>query len=210
MSAMLQQIPQVDDIYFTYVDQIDVSKVNLAINQIVQAILPRKPKRLHLLLSSPGGDVSAGIALYNYLRAIPVEILTYNIGMVASVANVIFMAAEAKNRFACPHTSFLFHGVKLNLTAPMQVDYSQVKEFESNMSRDLERIAEVYIANTSLKKEKIDALFKQGEIQNLDSAVTEGIIAEVKTLKIPAEALQVVFALNLQYIRPNQNISSRR
>lgn len=202
MSAVMP-MPQVDDIYYTFVEQVDVSKVNLMINQIQQFVLPRKPKRLHLMLSSPGGDVSAGIALYNYLRAIPVEILTYNIGMVASIANVIFMAADAKNRFACPYTSFLFHGVKLNLLAPMQVDYAQMKEFESNMSRDLERISEVFLAHTSLKKEKIDALFKQGEIQNLEGAVTDGIIAEVKMLKIPAEALQFAFALNLSYMRPN-------
>ncbi len=203
MSANPPAPQQVDDIYFTYVDQVDVIKANLAINQIAHQILPRNPKRLHLLLSSPGGDVSSGIALYHYLRAIPVEVITYNIGMVASVANVIFMAAAAKNRFACPHTSFLFHGVKLNLSVPMQMDYAQVKEFESNMSRDLERIAEVYLANTSLKKEKIDALFKQGEIHNLETAVKDGVIADVKSLKIPANAAQVIFALGLQYIRPN-------
>ena len=195
--------PQVDDIYYTYVDQIDVIKVNLMINQIQQFVLPRNPKRLHLLLSSPGGDVSAGIALYNYLRAIPVEVLTYNIGMVASIANVIFMAAESKNRFACPYTSFLFHGVKMNIVSPMQVDYEQMKEFESSIKRDLERIAEVFLAHTALKRKKIYALFKQGEIQNLDSAVADGIIAEVKTLKIPAGALQATFALNLSYMRPN-------
>lgn len=195
--------PQVDDVYYTFVDQIEVAKVNLVMNQIQGQLLPLNPKRLHLHLSSPGGDVSAGIALYHYLRAIPVEVHTYNIGMVASVANVIFMAATAKNRFACPYTSFLFHGVKLNLPAPMQVDYSQVKEFESNMSRDLERISEVYLANTALKKEKIDALFKQGEIHDLKSAVADGIIAQVKELKIPAKAAHLVFCLNLQYIRPN-------
>lgn len=195
--------PAIDDIYYTYVDSIDVTKVNLVIHQIQQNILPHNPKRLHLLLSSPGGDVSAGIALYNYLRAIPVEVLTYNIGMVASIANVIFMAAESKNRFACPHTSFLFHGVKMHLGAPMQLDLAQVNEFKSNMARDLERISEVFIANTSLKKEKIDALFQQGEIQNLSSAVTDGIIAEVKALKIPAQAFQLAFAVGLQYVRPN-------
>lgn len=203
MSAIPPNNQAVDDIYYTYVDTVDVVKVNLVINQIQQMILPRNPKRLHLLISSPGGDVSAGIALYNYLRAIPVEMLTYNIGMVASIANVIFMAAESKNRFACPHTSFLFHGVKMHLGVPMQLDLAQVNEFKSNMSRDLERIAEVFLANTSLKKEKIDALFQQGEIQNLSSAVTDGIIAEVKALKIPAGAMQMAFALNLSYMRPN-------
>jgi len=199
MSATLP----IDDIYYTYVDSIDVTKVNLVIHQIQQNILPHNPKRLHLLLSSPGGDVSAGIALYNYLRAIPVEVLTYNIGMIASIANVIFMAAESKNRFACPHTSFLFHGVKMQLGAPMQLDLAQVNEFKSNMARDLERISEVFIANTALKKEKIDSLFQQGEIQNLSSAVTDGIIAEVKALKIPAKAFQLAFAVGLQYVRPN-------
>lgn len=205
MNAIIptQPPPQNQDIYFTYVDQIDVAKVNLAISVIQQQILTKHPKRLFLLLSSPGGDVSSGIALFNYLRALPIEIVTYNIGMIASIANVVFMAAESKNRFACPHTSFLFHGVKLNLSMGMQVDISQVKELESSLARDQERITEIYLSTTSLKKEQIDALFKQGEIRDLNTAVKEGIIAKVEPLKIPPDAIQITFALPISYIRQN-------
>lgn len=201
MDSQSNPTPQIEDIYFVFVDSIDVAKVNLFMSIIVQAVLPHSPKRLHVLISSPGGDVSAGIALYNYLRALPIEVLTYNIGMVASIANVIFMAADAKNRFACPHTSFLFHGVKAGL-GPVQMDLAQVRELESNLKRDQERISEVYQQGTSLTEEKIEELFKQGEIRDLNSAVQDGIIDSVKRLQLPQNAHQIVFAVNLSYVRP--------
>ncbi len=48
----------------------------------------------YIMLSSFGGSVKDGITLYNYIKALPAKVIMHNIGMVNSIANVIFLAAE--------------------------------------------------------------------------------------------------------------------
>jgi len=68
-------------------------------------------KEIYLHFASFGGNTAAGIAAYNVLRALPVKLITHNIGNIDSVANIIFLAGE--ERFAVPHATFMFHGCYL-------------------------------------------------------------------------------------------------
>jgi ATP-dependent protease ClpP protease subunit len=68
---------------------------------------------VHVFLSSPGGSVADGMAVYNFMMALPVHITTYNIGTVDSIGNVIFQAA--KYRVAAPTSRFMFHGVGFDI-----------------------------------------------------------------------------------------------
>lgn len=54
----------------------------------------KKFDEIHLLLSSPGGQVREGITAYNFIQALPVPVHTYNIGSVDSIANVIYQVAK--------------------------------------------------------------------------------------------------------------------
>src|SRR5690348_15092335 len=65
-------------------------------------------KEIYLMFASLGGNVPAGIAAYSALRALPVKLITHNIGNVDSIANIIFLAGE--ERLAVPHSTFMFHG----------------------------------------------------------------------------------------------------
>ncbi|MGB8314056.1 MAG: ATP-dependent Clp protease proteolytic subunit, partial [Aestuariivirga sp.] len=65
--------------------------------------------KLTIAMSSPGGNVVAGITIYNALISMPFEIETHNIGNSDSIATVIFVAG--KRRFANPTATFMFHGV---------------------------------------------------------------------------------------------------
>ena len=64
---------------------------------------------LHLLFSTPGGQVDAGITLHNTLRALPVRLIMHNTGNIDSIGNAVFLAAE--ERYASPNSRFMFHGV---------------------------------------------------------------------------------------------------
>ena len=63
----------------------------------------------YVLLSTPGGQVTSGLTVYNFLRSIPAKVTMHNIGNVNSIGNAIFLAAD--ERFACAHSTFMFHGV---------------------------------------------------------------------------------------------------
>lgn len=53
-------------------------------------------KKIHLLISSPGGSVFHGLSIYNYLKGAPIEVDTYNFGSVDSIGVVIFCAGKKK------------------------------------------------------------------------------------------------------------------
>ncbi len=66
-------------------------------------------KEICLLFSSPGGQVNPGVTLYNFLKSLPVKIITHNIGVVDSIGNIVLLGGA--KRYAAPNSSFLFHGV---------------------------------------------------------------------------------------------------
>lgn len=72
---------------------------NLAVNEGTDEV--------HLCMSSIGGFVHSGIYLYNHIRGLPLKVVTYNIGTVASIAVAVFVAAE--ERYCSPHGVFMIH-----------------------------------------------------------------------------------------------------
>ena len=68
----------------------------------------------HILIQSNGGYVSDGLCLHNYLRNLPIKIVTYNAGAVASIAVILFLAGE--ERYASETARFMIH--KSHASAP--------------------------------------------------------------------------------------------
>jgi ATP-dependent protease ClpP protease subunit len=70
--------------------------------------------RLYYLISTPGGNVMNGLNIYNVLRGLPAKIVFHNVGNVDSMGNVVFLSGD--ERYACPHSTFMFHGVGFDTT----------------------------------------------------------------------------------------------
>src|SRR5258708_24946324 len=97
--------------YINYFDQITDSKARALmalVSEILQKVTPT-PATLYFAFSSTGGSVQAGVTLFNFLRALPVDVVMHNTGSVDSIATVIFLAGKV--RYACEHSRFLFHGI---------------------------------------------------------------------------------------------------
>ena len=181
-------------VYVNYFDIITMSKVKNLMGICSQIIAQEKPDEIYFLISSSGGEVAAGITLYNYLKAIPTKITMHNIGTIDSIATVIFIAGD--RRLAAPHTSFLYHGVQFGTSGPFSASLSQIREIESQIKRDHEKIAGIICDNTTMTKEEIEAMFSQGDSKDLVFAKSKGIIHEIVEPNIPKDAAQV--SINLQ------------
>ncbi len=79
-----------------------------ALMQVVDGKIKQGATRLGLLISTPGGDVFQGLSVYNYLKGIPLEIVTHNFGSADSIGVVLFCAGS--RRLSVPHARFLLHG----------------------------------------------------------------------------------------------------
>jgi ATP-dependent protease ClpP protease subunit len=176
----------IDTIYVNYFDSIDDAKTKALMAICSDIVAKQKPKTIYFLFSSTGGSVNAGVTLYNFLRALPVEIVMHNVGSIDSIANVIFLAAS--KRYAAKHSSFLFHGISWNFGAGASLTFFQLQENLSRFKQEETKIAYIVAERTKMTEADIRELFRQGESKDLQFAIDKGIIAEVRDAAIPKDA----------------------
>lgn len=145
---------------------------------------------LYLVINTPGGGVNAGITLYNYLRGLPVKVITHNIGQVDSIGNVIFLAGD--ERYAAPATSFLFHGVAFGGNGSFSFSLAHLEERLSQVKQDEKRIETIVKDRTELGPRKLASFFRSGRSISPDEALGFKIIDEVRLLSIPDNAQRAV------------------
>jgi ATP-dependent protease ClpP protease subunit len=141
---------------------------------------------VRLLLSTPGGNVMNGMNVYNVLRAMPFRLVTHNVGNVDSIGNAIFLAGE--ERFACAQSTFMFHGVAMNVPAGFPCDEKFLRERLASVQADQRRIAEIIEERTTLARAQIEPLFLEAQTKDVAYAVGAGIVHTVQDVQIPAGA----------------------
>lgn len=147
-----------------------------------------------LLLSTPGGTVREGMAIYNILRGLPIQLTTHNVGNVDSIGNVIFLAGE--RRYACPNTTFMFHGVGQTLPAQTRLEQRDLREKLGSIEADNDRIARVLEERATFNDAKeVRDLFVEASTKDADYAVGRGIIHDVRNVEVPrgTPVFQLVF-----------------
>jgi len=89
--------------------EIDDKLANLVCGQLIllSAEDPRKDVRLYI--NSPGGSVSAGMAIYDTMQYVPNDVATFAMGMAASMGQLLLCAGAAGKRFALPHARVMMH-----------------------------------------------------------------------------------------------------
>lgn len=147
----------------------------------------------YLMLSTPGGAVMNGLNLYNVLVGLPITLTTHNVGNVDSIGNAVFLAGQT--RYACPHSTFMFHGVAFNLSQGMSLDERGSREKLANILSDQRRIGSIIQQRTALTSRQVKAMFR--EAKTIDSAFAAGcgIVNQVKDVQIPVgcPVFQLVF-----------------
>jgi len=103
---------------------------------------------IHLHISSSGGNIATGFAAYYHLRSLGIPLVAHNIGDVASVAMLPFLAADT--RLAGLHTCFLFHGV-CGTRAVNTIDIRDTREVLRHYEHYASRYAALFDARTQRK-----------------------------------------------------------
>jgi len=139
---------------------------------------------VYLMLSTPGGSVMNGLNLYNVLRAMPFQLTTHNVGHVNSIGNAVFLAGDT--RYACQHSTFMFHGVGLDVMAQTRLEEKRLRESLNSVMMDQNSIGSVICDRTNLSNRQVRNMFKEARTKNATDARTAGIIHDIREVNIPA------------------------
>jgi ATP-dependent Clp protease protease subunit len=129
-------------------------------------------ERVVLAIQTMGGDINAGMHLYERLRAMPFHLVTHGIGLVASMGVPIYLAAE--ERLAGPHCQFLLHRAAFTAEAGKRFDLPLLRERIASLEADEQRTRAVYEDQTSLTRSEIESLKDAETVLGAHEAVGYG------------------------------------
>src|SRR5712691_6447039 len=130
---------------------IDDNLSNLVIAQLLYLEAEDPEKDIHLYINSPGGSVTAGLAIYDTIQFIKPDVSTICIGQAASMAAVLLAAGASKKRFALPNSRILLH-------QPMGDFSGQATDVDIHAKEILrirEKLNEILHRHTAQSKERI-------------------------------------------------------
>jgi ATP-dependent protease ClpP protease subunit len=180
--------PTPDIVYVSFSAEINPNTTETLI-ATVSNISNKGVKNVYLLISTPGGAVMNGINLYNILRSLPIHLITHNVGNVDSIGNAVFLAGT--ERFACAHSTFMFHGVGFDLNGQIRLEEKMLKEHLASIEVEHKRIGAVIEERTNLDPVAISKLFLEAQTKDATFALGCGIVQEIKDVNIPVGATVV-------------------
>jgi ATP-dependent Clp protease protease subunit len=107
---------------------------------------------IHLYINSPGGSVSAGLAIYDTMQFVTCDVATYCIGQAASMGAVLLTAGAAGKRNALPNARIMIHQPLAGMQGTAEEIMIHAKEFR-NVKK---RLNEILIKHTGHPLEKIE------------------------------------------------------
>jgi ATP-dependent Clp protease protease subunit len=89
--------------------QVDDDIANRICAQMLLLSSEDRHRDIHLYINSPGGSVTAGLAIYDVMQFIPNDVATLSLGFTASMGQFLLCAGAPGKRYALPHASILMH-----------------------------------------------------------------------------------------------------
>tara|TARA_E500000178_G_C16898175_1_gene696773 strand:- start:192 stop:803 length:612 start_codon:yes stop_codon:yes gene_type:complete len=157
------------------VGPIDDQVANLVIAQLLFLESENTDKDVSLYINSPGGSVSAGLAVFDTMKFIKPHVSTLCIGMAASMGAFLLTAGENKKRFALPNSRIMIH-------QPMGGVSGQASDIEIHAKEILslrERLNKILSERTGQSLKTIAKDTDRDNFMSADEALKYGIIDKV-------------------------------
>lgn len=119
---------------------VDDDVANLIIAQLLFLQSDDPKKDIDLYINSPGGSVTAGLAIYDTMQALSCDVKTYCIGQAASMGAVLLAAGAPKKRFALPNARIMIHqpwGGTQGTAADISIQAQEILRLRENLNKIL-------------------------------------------------------------------------
>ena len=160
---------------------VDDAAANLVIAQMLFLEAEDPDKDVLLYINSPGGSVTAGLAIYDTMQFVKPDVQTFCIGQAASMAAVLLAAGSKGKRFSLPNSRIVIHQPLLSGLAGQATDID-IAAREILRLRD--RINDLLVRHTGQSHERIHEDTDRDYILTADQAKEYGIIDEVILKKV--------------------------
>ncbi len=157
------------------VGEVNDQVANLIVAQMLFLESENPDKDINFYINSPGGAVTAGLAIYDTMQFIKPEVSTMCIGQACSMGSFLLMAGAKGKRFALPNSRIMIH-------QPSGGAQGQATDIDIQAREILyirERLNKLYVEHTGQSLEKIERDMERDRFMSAPDAKTYGLIDEV-------------------------------
>lgn len=156
---------------------IDDNTSNLIVSQLLFLESEDPDKDIYIYINSPGGSITAGMAIYDTMQYIKPDVSTICIGMAASMGSFLLSSGAKGKRFALPNSEIMIH-------QPLGGFQGQATDFDIHAKRILkikDSLNQILSENTNQPIEKIKVDVERDYFMTADDAKTYGLVDKVIT-----------------------------
>lgn len=167
---------------------IDDQVANVIIAQLLFLQMQDPKKDIHIYINSPGGSVTAGLAIYDTMQFVTCDVNTYCIGIAASMGAVLLAAGTKGKRYALPNSDIMIHQVSGGARGTAS-DVERTVDFMYKLKRRLNRIL---AHHTGKSPETIEKDADRDNYMSAEEACNYGLVDKVLENKREVANLAVV------------------
>jgi ATP-dependent Clp protease protease subunit len=154
---------------------VDDQIANLIIAQLLFLQMADPKKDIHFYINSPGGSVTAGLAIYDTMQFLTCDVNTYCIGQAASMGAVLLCAGTKGKRYALPNANIMIHQVLGGAEGPA----SDVEIRVKYMLRLKTRLNQIISKHSGKPVEQVEKDCDRDNFMTADEAKAYGLVDEV-------------------------------
>jgi ATP-dependent Clp protease protease subunit len=130
---------------------------------------------IKVFIDSPGGDADAGFAIFDMMRFIKPEVVTIGMGLVASAAAIILLAAPKERRIALPNSHYLIH----QPLSGMRGVATEIEIHARELDKLRRKINKLVSGETGQKLDKVEKDTDRDYWMNAEEALEYGLISKI-------------------------------
>lgn len=159
-------------------DQVNDQTASLVIAQLLYLEGQDKEKDIYLYINSPGGSISAGMAIHDTMKYIKCDVSTICMGMAASMGAFLLASGTKGKRFALPNSEIMIHQP---LMSGLQGQATDIKIHADHIIRTKEKLNKMLAEYTGQPLETIQNDTERDNYMSADEACAYGLIDKVIT-----------------------------
>lgn len=161
---------------------IDDGTASLVMAQLLFLESENPKKEIAMYINSPGGYVTAGLAIYDTMQYIRSPVSTVCIGQAASMGSLLLAAGEKGMRYATPNARVMVHQPSGGFRGPA----TDIERHAQDMLDMKKRLNEIYVKHTGQPYEVIERTLDRDSFMTPEQAVSFGIVDTVYERRIDA------------------------
>lgn len=158
--------------------QVTDEVANAIIAQLLFLEVDNPDKDIHLYINSPGGSVTAGLAIYDMMQYVKCDVATYCLGMAASMGSLLLTAGAHGKRYAMPNSRIMIHQPHLG-GGGIGGQVTDIEIHAKELVKTKNKLTDVYVRHTGKSFEFLRETMERDHYLSAEESKAFGLVDQV-------------------------------